>query len=51
MKRACKLETERPSDDSVNTRSKSSTLYVDLVIGVPLDPMTMDTFSKVGEEF
>jgi hypothetical protein len=65
--RACKLETERlASGGSVTTRSKSSTLYVDLAIGVhwmnrntsgedekgSLDPLsTMDTFSKVGEEF
>ena len=64
--RACKLETERQaSGNSVNTRSKSSTLYVDLAIGVhwmnknmfgenkkgPLYPLTIETFSKVGEEF
>jgi hypothetical protein len=60
------LETERLArGNSVNIRSKSSTLYVDLAIGVhwmdrnllgedqkgSLDPLTMNTFSKVGEEF
>jgi hypothetical protein len=66
VERACELETERLArGNSVTTRSKSSTLYVDLAIGVhwmdrnmsgedekgPLDPLTMDRFSKVGEEF
>ena len=63
---ACKLETERlTSGGSINTRSKSSTLYVDLAIGVhwmnktmlgeyenePLDPLTMNTFFEEGEKF
>jgi hypothetical protein len=64
--RACKLETERlTSGNSFNTRSKSSTLYVDLAIGLhwmnttmlgedekePLDPLTMNTFVDKGEKF
>ena len=64
--RACKLETERlKSGGSINTRSKSSTVYADLAIGVhwmdknilgedgkgPFDTLTMNTFSEVGEKF
>jgi len=64
--RACKSETERlKNGDSINTRSKSSTVYVDLAIGMhwmdvnilgedgkgPFDALTMNTFSEVGEKF
>jgi hypothetical protein len=64
--RACKLETERlTNSSSFHARSKSSTLYVDLAIGVhwmnttmlgeeekePLDPLTMNTFVDKGENF
>jgi hypothetical protein len=59
--RACKVETERlENNGSVQTRSKASTAYVDLAIGLYWkdkdllmlsEPITMNTFTALGDRF
>ena len=65
--RACKVETERlENNGSVQTRSKASTAYVDLAIGLywkdksllvrtngeeSSEPVTMKTFTALGDRF